>query len=37
MRMTLSDWEHVDGFILKGTAREGKPPVFRRLRWEEGT
>jgi hypothetical protein len=30
----LPDWEMVDWFILKGTSAAGKPPVFRRLRWE---
>jgi hypothetical protein len=31
----LPDWKHVDKFILVGTNLPGKPPVFKRLRWEE--
>jgi dienelactone hydrolase len=30
----LPSWEHVDWFILKGTSPTGRPPVFKRLRWE---
>jgi dienelactone hydrolase len=31
----LPDWEHVEYFMLDGTAAANRPPVFKRLRWEE--
>ena len=31
----LPDWKNVDKFILVGTNPPCKPPVFKRLRWEE--
>jgi anaerobic selenocysteine-containing dehydrogenase len=31
----LPDWEHVEYFMLEGTAAANRPPVFKRLRWEE--
>jgi hypothetical protein len=30
----LPDWEHAEFFILDGVSPAGKPPVFKRLRWE---
>jgi dienelactone hydrolase len=32
--VVLPDWEHVEYFILQGTNVAGRPPVFKRLRWE---
>ena len=31
----LPDWEHVEHFILNGTSDADRPPVFKRLRWEQ--
>lgn len=31
----LPDWERVEYFILNGTSAANKPPVFKRLRWEQ--
>ena len=33
----LPDWEHVEYFILQGTSAAGKPPVFKRLRWNDAS
>jgi dienelactone hydrolase len=31
----LSNWDHVEFFVLNGTNPANKPPVFKRLRWAE--
>lgn len=31
----LPDWQHVEYFMLDGRAAANRPPVFKRLRWEE--
>ena len=31
----LPDWEHAEFFILDGVSAAQRPPVFKRLRWED--
>lgn len=31
----LENWDRVESFVLNGTSPANKPPVFKRLRWQE--
>ncbi len=33
--VALSNWDHVVFFVLNGVNPANKPPVYKRLRWEE--